>query len=565
MAVCDRCGAEIPRDAQFCPSCGAPVTAERPAEERKLATVLFADLVGSTALADSEDPERTRALLDRFYDAMAEEIERAGGTVEKFAGDAVMAAFGAPTALEDHAERALHAALAMQRRLAELFDGELALRIGVNTGEVVVGRLAQEARSSAATRSTSPLGSSRLPSPARSSSASGQSRRRAARSSSTSRRRSRRRGSRKASSRRRLVRALSLMRPRGVGGLARAFVGREPELERLRHALPRAVEQRRPQLVTIVGDAGVGKTRLVARALERLPSRDPEPLRRTGRCLSYGTGTAYWPLGEVLQEHLGLLESDAPEVALERLGGREILGLTLGLDVAGDLHPLAARDRFQDAWVEFLTERRRRAARGSADRGRALGGGPAARPARVRARRSVEGPLLLIATARPELLERRPGWGARARRRAARARAALRRRTRTGCSTRCSPAACRASCASSSSSAPRAIRSSSRSCSAMLIDRGCSSRENGGWTPAASFRATSRCRTRFTPFSPRGSTCSGAAEKSALQAAAVIGRVFWTGPVYELVDGEPDLRAARGARLRPPPGGLVASPASAST
>ena len=85
------------------------------AAERKLATVMFADLVGSTALAEQEDPERTRVLLERFYDAMADEINRAGGTVEKFAGDAVMAVFGVPEALEDHAERALHAALAMQR------------------------------------------------------------------------------------------------------------------------------------------------------------------------------------------------------------------------------------------------------------------------------------------------------------------------------------------------------------------------------------------------------------------------------------------------------------------
>jgi ribosomal protein L40E len=123
MAVCSRCGASVPDGARFCPACAAPVEDERPSEERKLATVLFADLVGSTALAGSQDPERTRAMLDRFYDAMAEEVERAGGTIEKFAGDAVMAAFGAPTALEDHAERALHAALAMQRRLAELFEG----------------------------------------------------------------------------------------------------------------------------------------------------------------------------------------------------------------------------------------------------------------------------------------------------------------------------------------------------------------------------------------------------------------------------------------------------------
>jgi class 3 adenylate cyclase len=104
--------------------------------ERKVATVLFADLVGSTELGE-QDPERTRALLDRFYAAMAEEVERAGGTVEKFVGDAVMAAFGAPAALEDHAERALHAALAMQRRVGAL-DAGLELRIGVNTGDVVV-------------------------------------------------------------------------------------------------------------------------------------------------------------------------------------------------------------------------------------------------------------------------------------------------------------------------------------------------------------------------------------------------------------------------------------------
>ena len=138
MAACSQCGTALPADARFCPACAAPLEQRPvPAEERKLATVLFADLVGSTGLADSQDPERTRVLLDRFYDAMAAEIEHAGGTVEKFVGDAVMAAFGAPAALEDHAERALHAALAMQRRLRELFGDRLALRIGVNTGEVV--------------------------------------------------------------------------------------------------------------------------------------------------------------------------------------------------------------------------------------------------------------------------------------------------------------------------------------------------------------------------------------------------------------------------------------------
>src|SRR5919198_139617 len=138
MTVCTPCGAELPEPARFCPACGAPVAA--PIDERKLVTVLFADLVGSTALGSAQDPERTRATLDRFYDAMTAEITAAGGTVEKFAGDAVMAVFGAPDALEDHSERALHAALAMQRRLQLLFGGAIQMRIGINSGEVVAGR-----------------------------------------------------------------------------------------------------------------------------------------------------------------------------------------------------------------------------------------------------------------------------------------------------------------------------------------------------------------------------------------------------------------------------------------
>src|SRR5687767_10908386 len=125
MPACPECGDENPARARFCLGCGAPLGAPPRDEERKLATVLFADLVGSTELAGAEDPERTRALLNRFYDAMAAEIELVGGTVEKFAGDAVMAAFGAPLAHEDDAERALHAALSMRRRLDELFGDTL--------------------------------------------------------------------------------------------------------------------------------------------------------------------------------------------------------------------------------------------------------------------------------------------------------------------------------------------------------------------------------------------------------------------------------------------------------
>src|SRR5213083_14506 len=199
-------------------------------EERKLATVLFADLVGSTELGGSQDPERTRVLLGRFYDAMAEEIERAGGTVEKFIGDAVMAAFGAPTALEDHAERALHAALAMQQRLAELFGDGLALRIGVNTGEVVVGQ-AREG-SSFVTGDAVNVGARLEQAAAPGEILTGERTVAAVRGAfefdapMIVEAKGKAGGVRC----RRLLRALSLMRPRGVSGLQRTFVGRDAEL-----------------------------------------------------------------------------------------------------------------------------------------------------------------------------------------------------------------------------------------------------------------------------------------------------------------------------------------------
>src|SRR6266540_2412879 len=539
MAICGSCGAEIPGDARFCPTCGAPVAAERPAEERKLATVVFADLVGSTALAGSEDPERTRALLDRFYDAMTEEIERAGGTIEKFAGDAVMAAFGAPSALEDHAERALHAALAMQRRLAELFEGQLELRIGVNTGDVVVGkaRAGSSFVSGDAVNVAARLEQAGVPGAI----LVGERTVAAARGAFEFEQPTvvDAKGKPEGVVARRLVRALSLMRPRGVSGLARTFVGRDHEVERLCRAYGATLERRRPRLVTVLGDAGVGKTRLARELWLRLPEQDPEPLRRTGRCLSYGTGTAYWALGEVLREHLGLLESDAPEVALDRLGAREILGLTLGLDVARDLHPLAVRDRFQDAWAEFLTDV------------------VADRPAVVLVEDihwaeaqlldlleyvlgSVQGPLLVITTARPELLQRRPGWGARAGGElleldplsAQDADRMLDEMLAGGL-----PAELSELVVERAEGNPFFVEE----LLGVLIDRDLLFRENGSWvlhelpsgfTVPDSVHAVLAARIDLL----------GAAEKAALQAAAVIGRVFWTGPVYELVEAKPDLR-----------------------
>ena len=540
MNVCITCGAVLPAAARFCPACAAPVEAKPDERERKLATIVFADLVGSTELGGSQDPERTRALLERFYDAMAGEISTAGGTVEKFAGDAVMAVFGAPASLEDHAERALHAALAMQRCLRELFGETLALRIGVNTGEVVVGKPREgssfvtgdpvnvAARLEQAAEPGDVLVGERTVATTRGAFEFGEPRTIEAK------------GKPEGVECRRLVRALSLMRPRGVGGLSRAFVGRDEELGVLERVYEEVIEEQQARLVTILGDAGVGKTRLLREFWDRLGGRSPETLRRTGRCLSYGQGITYWPLGEVLKEHLGILDSDPPAFTLERLASRQILGLTLGLDVAQGLHPLAARDRFQDAWVEFLEEM------------------VAERPTVMliedihwaeeqlldlleRLVRDTRGPLLLVVTARPEFLEQLPGWGARVRGTSVALEAlspedAVRMLDELLGGTL--PLGLGEVVVERAEGNPFFVEE----LLATLIDRQLLERQNGAWRMAelpSDFAVPDTVQAvvaaRIDLLDP--------AEKQALQAASVIGRIFWAGPVYELVqEADPDLQ-----------------------
>jgi class 3 adenylate cyclase len=378
--------------------------------ERKLVTVLFADLVGSTAYAGDRDPERVRAQLERFYDAMREEIELTGGTVEKFAGDAVMAVFGAPAALEDHAERALHAALAMQRRLQELFAGEVEMRVGVNTGDVVVG--AAREGSSFVTGDAVNV-ADRLQKAAEPGEVLAGERTVAAAAGAfdfSEPRAVEAKGKAEGVLASAVERALRTMRPRGVRALRRVFVGRDTELELLRATFRRAATHSEPHLVTIVGEPGVGKSRLVRELWAALATEDIVPVNRTGRCLAYGAGITYRPLGDIVREHFELREGAPTDEVLARLQGREILALALGLDVAPDLHPLDARERLHVAAVAFVEE--------------LASGRPTvlvvedihwAEPDLLdlleRLVADVRAPVMLVATARPEIFDLRASWG----------------------------------------------------------------------------------------------------------------------------------------------------------
>ncbi|MFL5842497.1 MAG: ATP-binding protein [Thermoleophilaceae bacterium] len=519
-------------------------------QERKLATVLFADLVGSTAFASGQDPERVSATLERFYDAMAAEIEAAGGTVRDFAGDAVLAVFGVPAAFEDHAERALHVALAMQRRLREVFGETLSLRIGVNTGEVVVAK-AREGSSlvtgdvvnvAARLEQGAPPGEilvgERTVAAVRAAFQFSDPETIVAK------------GKAAGVPCRRLLRAVSLARPRGVGGLNPAFVGRDAELRQLREAYGLAISEGRPYLVTVVGDAGVGKSRLVRELWPWFAAQEPQPLQRTGRCLSYAR-MAYRPLVDILKEQLGLSENDPPEAALELLRGREILGLTLGLDVAPGLHPMVVRDRFQDAWASLFEQL------------------ASERPVTVLIEDlhwaeeplldliehvlvTVRGSLLVIGTARPELFDRRPGWSARTH-----ATAVTLERLDTVATDRLlrellgaePPEPLRAVAAQAEGN-PFFLEELLGS----LVDRGLLRPVDGGWTMddlptgfAVPDSVQAVVAARIDLLAP--------AEKAAIQAASVMGRIFWSGPVYELLERvEPNLHRLEERdfiRLRP--------------
>jgi class 3 adenylate cyclase len=283
--ICAQCGHENPETNKFCGECAAPLTAatKHGPEVRKTVTVLFCDLTSSTELGEALDPERLRALLARYFEWMKAIVERHGGSVEKFIGDAVMAVFGVPVLHEDDALRAVRSAVEMRDALPEL---GLRGRIGVMTGEVVTGteeRLATGDAVNVAARleQAAQPGEVLVGGPTLA-----------------------------------LVRDTAEVEPiapldlKGKSGPVDAyrllrlhdaperrhghrFVGRERELEILREAWERVRAEGRCELVTVVGDAGVGKSRL---AVELLGAIEATVVR--GRCLPYGEGVTYWPVVE---------------------------------------------------------------------------------------------------------------------------------------------------------------------------------------------------------------------------------------------------------------------------
>jgi class 3 adenylate cyclase/tetratricopeptide (TPR) repeat protein len=394
-------------------------------QERKVVTVLFADLVGFTARAEQMDPEDVVGLLGPYHARLREKLEHFGGTVEKFIGDAVMAVFGAPVAHEDDPERAVRAALAI-RDWAREETGDLELRIAVSTGEALVSLDARPEQgevlvagdvvnTAARLQAAAPVNGILV----------GESTQLATRDAIEYRENEPVHAKGKAAP----VPVWEALRARSSFGVdvvqdGRApLVGRERELDLLLDAFARVRAELAPQLVTLVGVPGIGKSRLVWELFQAV-ERDPDLVYwRQGRCLPYGEGVAFWAVGEMVKAQAGILDTDSGEEASAKLEEAAasvtgddagwvaahllpMIGLGEGADVSEErrVEAFAAWRRFFEGLAEqrplvLVFEDMHWADEGLFDFVDHLvdwaGGSP----------------MLVVCTARPELMERRPTWG----------------------------------------------------------------------------------------------------------------------------------------------------------
>src|SRR5215216_610999 len=431
MPRCVDCGQDNPGGFRFCGACGASLTgpAPDPAEERRLVTVLFCDLVDFTARSDQADPEDVGAMLRPYHARQRAEIERRGGTLDKFIGDGVMAVFGAPMAHEDDPERAVGCALGMLAAIEELNQAspslDLAVRIGVTTGEALV-RLGPDRQTESVVgdvvntasrlQGVAPAGGVVV-------------------GETTFRATSRlfdyqELGAVQVKGKADPVPVWRLLGARsrtGIEAMRRAgtpFVGRQAELALLTGLFDRTVADRTVRLVTVVGEPGVGKSRYVGELAARLDDRTQVVTWRQGRCLPYGDGITFWALGEIVKAEAGILETDPPAQVSDKL--REAVAALLPDPserewVRARLAPLlgiADPEAVKPERAELFAAWRRLIEAMAAS-------GPVvlvvedlhwADPAMLEflghlVEHSTGLPLLILATARPELLERHPGWG----------------------------------------------------------------------------------------------------------------------------------------------------------
>jgi len=421
VAACPNCGSENAEGANFCSVCGERLgAAEAPAEVRKIVTIVFCDVTGSTELGEQLDPESMRKVMARYFDAMRTALERHGGSVEKFIGDAVMAVFGIPHLHEDDALRAVRAAVDMRAALEDLNHElerdhavRLACRIGVNTGEVLVGaessdfgRITGDAVNTAARLEAAAEPDQILI---------GDETHRLVRDAVVAEpvERLTLKGKAEPVSAFRLLEVVS-----GVGQPRRALlsrmVGRERELDDLTRAFARATEDRSCLLFTVLGAAGEGKSRLVE---EFLSTATESATIMTGRCLPYGEGITYWPVAEAIRPALGVQVFDAPDDVAARLDRvvagdehaaaiahrlGEILGIGEGVGGAEEapwairrfLEILAAERPLVAIWEDIHW----------------------AEPAFLDVVDHIvdwsrDAPIMLVCTARPEFLDARTDWG----------------------------------------------------------------------------------------------------------------------------------------------------------